>query len=166
MRTRQPLWNPLSVPTFWINHASRLLMRRFDKGLRPLGFSMAYLHVATTIQEHGPLQQKELLRFVHVEQPTMAALLKRMERDRLITRKPDPKDSRAQLIALTARARSLVEEAKGAMKQVVEEALLGISKADQSRLAEMLQLVVRNLADDSSETDFALSELGDQWALE
>lgn len=52
-------------------------MRHFDERLRPLGLSMAYLHVAITIQGHGSLQQKDLLRFVHVEQPTMAALLKR-----------------------------------------------------------------------------------------
>ena len=150
MQTRQVLWDPTSVPTFWINHASRLLMRHFDERLRPLGLSMAYLHVAITIQEHGPLQQTELLRFVHVEQPTMAALLKRMERDRLISRKPDPRDSRAKLVALTSRARTAVANAKDMMTKVVEEALAGVSEPDQRRLVELLQLVIRNLSDDPS----------------
>ena len=158
MRTGQMHWDPTSVPTFWINHASRLLMRHFDERLRPLGLSMAYLHVAIAIQEHGPLQQKDLLRFVHVEQPTMAALLKRMERDRLISRKTDPRDSRAQLVALTSRARSAVAEAKNMMTNVVEEALAGVSEPDQRRLVELLQHVVRNLsADPSDATENTLS---------
>jgi len=106
------------------------------------------LHVAITIQEQGPLQQKDLLRFVHVEQPTMAALLKRMERDRLISRKPDPRDSRAEFVALTARARSAVADAKDMMTKVVEEGLAGVSEPDQRRLVELLQLVIRNLSDD------------------
>jgi MarR family transcriptional regulator for hemolysin len=158
MRNRQVLWDLASVPTFWINQASRVLMRRFDEQLRPLGLSMAYLHVAVTLQEHGPLQQKALLQFVHVEQPTMAALLKRMERDGLVSRKPDPKDSRAQLVGLTARARSALVDAKDMMSKVVEQALAGISGPDRQRLIETLRLVIRNLSDDSSNlTDHAVS---------
>jgi MarR family transcriptional regulator for hemolysin len=151
-------WDLAAVPTFWINQASRLLLRRFDEQLRPIGLSMAYLHVAVTLQEHGPLQQKDLLRFVHVEQPTMAALLNRMERDSLVSRKPDPKDSRAQLVGLTARARSALVDAKNMMNQVVEEALAGVTESDRQRLIGTLRLVIRNLsADPSSLTDHAVS---------
>jgi DNA-binding MarR family transcriptional regulator len=147
MRKRQLLWDPTSVPTFWINHASRLLMRRFDEQLRPLGLSMAYLHVVVTLQEHGPLQQKDLLPFIHVEQPTMAALLKRMERDSLVSRKPNPNDSRAQFVVLTSRARSALVNAKDMMAKVVEDALAGVSEADRQRLTGTLQLIIRNLSD-------------------
>ncbi len=150
MQSRQVPWDPTSVPTFWINHASRLLMRRFDERLRPLGLSMAYLQVAITIEQQGPLAQKDLLRFVHVEQPTMAALLKRMERDRLVSRKPDPKDSRAQLVRLTSRARNALTRAKDMMGTIVQEAMTGVSEPDQGRLVEWLQIVVRNLSDEPS----------------
>jgi len=150
MLNRQVHWDLASVPTFWINHASRLLMRRFDEQLRPLGFSMAYLHVAVTLQEHGPLQQKDLLQFIHVEQPTMAALLKRMERDSLVSRKADPKDSRAQLVVLTARARTALVNARDMTNKVVEEALAGVSEPDRERLIGTLRLVIRNLSDGPS----------------
>src|SRR6185369_1764420 len=134
MESRQAPWDPTSVPTFWINHASRLLMRRFDERLRPFGFSMAYLQVAFTLKEHGPLQQKDLLSFIHVEQPTMAALLKRMEKARLVSRKRDPKDARAQLVALTSLADSALNKARDAMTDVVEEVLLGVSIHDRAEL--------------------------------
>lgn len=159
MHNRQAPWDPAAVPTFWVNHASRLLMRRFDERLRPLGFSMAYLHVAFTLKEHGPLQQKDLLGFIHVEQPTMAALLKRMEAARLISRKRDPKDARAQLVTLTSRAMSVLVDARDAMTQVVEQALLGIAEHDRANLVRVLQVVVENLSDDAAElTDRTLTE--------
>jgi DNA-binding MarR family transcriptional regulator len=88
----------------------------------------------------------------------MAALLKRMERDRLISRKPDPSDSRAQLVALTSRARSAVANAKETMTKVVDEALAGVSEPDQRRLVELLQIIVRNLSDDPSNlTDYTVT---------
>src|SRR3954467_12220457 len=100
-----PRWNPESSPTFWINHASRLLMRRFEQRLRPLDFGMAYLPVVVALQENGALLQKQLAQHAHVEQPTMAALLARMERDGLISREPHPSDKRASQISLSAKAK-------------------------------------------------------------
>src|ERR1700679_2036033 len=97
-KRQQQKWDPTQSPTFWINHASRGIMRRFEERLRPLGFGMAYLRVAMALREHGPLQQKALLEHAAIEQPTMTALLKRMERDGLIKRTPDPDDARAHLV--------------------------------------------------------------------
>ncbi len=93
-------WDPESTPTLWINHASRLLMRHFEERLRPLDFGMAYLPVAIALEENGALPQRQLAEHAHVEQPTMAALLVRMERDGLISREPHPSDKRSSLISL------------------------------------------------------------------
>jgi MarR family transcriptional regulator for hemolysin len=124
-------------------------MRRFEERLRPLGFGMAYLPVAIALEERGPLQQKDLLRYARIEQPTMAALLARMERDRLIARKSDPTDARARLVALTPRAKSVLASVKEAMTAVVEEAMVGISEADRNVLVMSLQLVVHNLTEET-----------------
>src|SRR5271170_1592825 len=94
-----PRWDPESAPSFWINHASRLLMRHFEQRLRPLDFGMAYLPVVVALQENGSLLQKELAERAHVEQPTMAALLTRMESDGLIAREAHPSDKRASQVS-------------------------------------------------------------------
>ena len=125
-------------------------MRRFDDRLRPLGFSMAYLRVAVALEEHGALQQSHLLEHVAIEQPTMAALLTRMERDRLLVRKSDPNDARARLVSLTPRGATVLTRAKKLMLDVVEEAMRGVSKDDRERLVRTLQVVVQNLDEDSS----------------
>jgi len=146
-RGQPPVPARTSAPTFWINHASRLVLRRFDDRLRPLGFSMPYIRVAVALEEHGPLQQKDLLEFVAIEQPTMTALLTRMERDRLLVRRPDPTDARARLVSLTSRGSTVLTKAREVMLDVVEETMAGVSKEDQERLIRTLQIVVRNLSD-------------------
>src|SRR5690349_1750469 len=101
MKVERPAWNPAASPTFWINHASRMLMREFEQRLRPLDFGMAYLPVAVALEGGAALPQKDLAERARVEQPTMAALLTRMARDGLISRAPHPTDKRAALISLT-----------------------------------------------------------------
>jgi MarR family transcriptional regulator for hemolysin len=126
-------------------------MRRFEERLRPFGFGMASLQVVFALSREGALQQKDLLEFIHVEQPTMAALLGRMERDQLITRTPDPKDPRAQLIALTPRAKKARIGAKAAMQDVVEEAMAGVTESDRENLIRILQVVIVNLSGERAE---------------
>jgi MarR family transcriptional regulator for hemolysin len=148
-----PDFDPTSAPTFWINHASRLLLRLFEDRLRPLGFSMAYLRVALALEKHGPLQQKELLEHVAIEQPTMTALLARMERDRLLVRRPDPTDARARQVSLTGRGTAALTKVKEAMPEVAEEALLGVGQEDREGLVRTLQLVVKNLTERGERSD-------------
>jgi DNA-binding MarR family transcriptional regulator len=136
-------WDPSAAPTFWINHASRQIMRRFEQDLRPLGFGMAYVHVLGALEE-GPQQQKE---HAHVEQPTMAALLTRMERDGLIAREPHPTDKRASLITLTARAKSRLPAARERLRDGADAALSGLSEREQATLLALLQRIAKNLAD-------------------
>ncbi|WP_437518154.1 MarR family winged helix-turn-helix transcriptional regulator [Sorangium sp. So ce1099] len=142
-----PAWAPESAPTFWINHASRSLMRHFEEQLRPLGFGMAYLPVIIALEENGPLLQRDLLERARVEQPTMAALLARMERDGLIVRVPDPTDGRARQVSLTAKAKARLLAVKRAMQQVVERAMAGVSEAEGAALIATLRRVVENLND-------------------
>jgi DNA-binding MarR family transcriptional regulator len=142
---RTPRWDPASTPTFWINHASRLLMRRFEQRLRPLDFGMAYLPVVIALEENGPLLQKHLAEQAHVEQPTMAALLTRMERDGLISREPHPSDKRASQISLSAKAKTRLPSAKARLGEVAEQATAGFTERERATFIALLRRVVNNL---------------------
>ena len=142
---RVPRWDPESAPTFWINHASRLIIRRFEELLRPLDFGMAYLPVVVALEENGALLQKQLADRARVEQPTMAALLVRMERDGLISREPHSTDKRASTISLSAKAKARLPSAKKQLGEVVEKALAGFSKGERVTLIALLRRVVNNL---------------------
>jgi len=142
-----PVWDPESTPTFWINHASRLLMRHFERDLRPLDFGMAYLPVLVPLEEEGSLLQRELAERAHVEQPTMAALLARMERDGLIARRRHPTDKRASEVSLSTKARTRLPQAKTKLAAVVARALSGLTRQECATLISLLRRVVENLSE-------------------
>lgn len=148
MHVKARPWQPASYASFWINHASRLLMRHFEAKLRPLGFGMAYLPVTMALAAKGALQQKDLAAEAHVEQPTMAALLGRMERDGLIAREPHPDDRRATRITLTAKAKRALPVAREALGEVADRVTAGFTEAERTTFLALLQRAVENLEDE------------------
>jgi MarR family transcriptional regulator for hemolysin len=138
-------WNPSSYPTYWINHASRLLMRHFEQRLRPLGLGMAYLPVAVALAKDGPMAQKDLTQLAHVEQPTMAALLARMQRDGMIVRETDARDKRSSRLSLSRKGKARLPEARAGLQEIAGDALKGFSAEEKSMLLSLLHRVVANL---------------------
>ena len=145
-------FEPQVFATYWINYVSRHVQKRFEKAVRPLGFGFAYVGVATELERSGPLLQRDLALQYGVEQPTMAALLTRMERDGLVSRKPHPEDKRASLISLTAKGKSKLPHVKQKLVEEAQTATAGLSKADAEMLVSLLKRVAKNLDDDESVT--------------
>jgi MarR family transcriptional regulator, transcriptional regulator for hemolysin len=137
-------YDPEQFATYWINYASRQVQKRFEKCLRPLGFGLAYVGIATELEKAGPLLQKDLAKYYEVEQPTMAALLTRMERDGVVSRKPHPEDKRASLISLTAKGRARLPEVKQKLVEEARQITDGLSNAEAKMLISLLKRVARN----------------------
>jgi len=148
MKKPPPPWDPAAQPTFWINQVSRLLLRDFEARLRPLGFGMAYLPVVTALEEHGPLLQKQLVDIIGVEQPTMAALLARMERDGVVVRTPHPSDRRSSQFDLRPTARERIPEAKRVLGEIAERALGELDPGERAVLLKALRRMARNLGEE------------------
>lgn len=150
MKNASAPWAPELVPTFWINHASRLIMRQFEEELRPLGFGFAYIRVVIALAESGPMVQKDLVARAHVEQPTMTALLARMERDHIVLRVADSADKRANRISLTAEGKRKLPAVRSALQSVIERALAGLQAEERLMLIHLLERVVKNLSQRSA----------------
>ncbi len=146
-------WELFSTPAHFINRAARLFARVGEGRLRALGFGVGQLPVLAMLKGGATLPQKELARLAHIEQPSMAQTLARMERDGMIRRAPDPADGRSTLISLTAQAESRLPAARRVLFQGNDEALRGFDQAEIATLTALLQRVVTNLeaaAEDSS----------------
>ena len=86
----------LSTPGHLISLAARGFARLSEARLKPLGFGVGHLPVLVALQDGRASTQRDLARFAKIEQPPMAQMLARMERDGLIQRTPDPADGRMQ----------------------------------------------------------------------
>ena len=142
---------PEPMVCYWINRASRLLIREGDARLRPYGLAMSYLPVLGALADGRPHSQKELAQSAGVEQPSMAQTLGRMERDELIAREPNPNDGRAAIVSLTRRSRGRFPKAMASLREGNREAMAVLSEDEQETLCALLERVVRHLEDRARE---------------
>lgn len=140
-------WQPWAMPALLITTAARLLARIADARFRDIGISVSQLPVLVALKDGASLPQKELTRLAGVEQPSMAQLLARMERDGIIRRKPDPADRRSSLISLTARTMKLIDPARAIMAQGNRDALAGFDDHEVQQLVGLLRRVIANVSD-------------------
>lgn len=145
IRARTVEWDPPSSVGYWINQTSRKLLKRHEARLRPSGFGMSHLPVLLALERAGTLSQKELAQVARVEQPTMAEMLARLERDGMIQRELNPHDRRGSLVSLTERSRERLPLAKAALTEGERELTEGLSLAETAQLLELLQRVRQNL---------------------
>lgn len=135
-------------PAALINSASRALTRLNDRKLKQLGLTYGQLPVLVALSAGDRLSQKELARLARIEQPSMAQLLSRMERDGLITRTPDPADGRASLISLTSQAKATLPLARAALEDTNDQALDGFGGKEVETLRKLLSRFLANLETD------------------
>ena len=81
------------TPGHLINRIARVSSRWADERFQTLGFAVAQMPVLIALSNGNAMTQKELAERAEIEQPTMAQLLARMERDGLIRRSANPTSS-------------------------------------------------------------------------
>jgi MarR family transcriptional regulator for hemolysin len=128
---------------YLMHWGGRLLRRLIDRRLKQLGLSSAHLPVINALAAEEPLSQKALAEIAQIEQPTMAAMLARMERDRIVERRADPGDRRSSLFSLTPATRKKIPALRRAAEQVNEEALRGLLPDQRRRFRTQLEIMVR-----------------------
>lgn len=133
--------NPLKL----LGRVARGFTRIVDGGLRELGLAAGQLPVLVSLKKSKALSQAELARIAQVEQPSMAQLLARMERDGLVERVDDPEDKRSRLISLTPLAAKRLPKAKLLMDAHVEKALADFSPEEVEQLTALLLRVDANV---------------------
>lgn len=135
----------LSTPGHLISLAARAFERLSELRLKPLGFGVGYLPVLVAIKDGKAQSQRDLARFAKVEQPSMAQMLARMERDGLIRRTPDPADGRSSRIALTETALARLPEACAVLFQGNREVLSDFTDEDAAQFIVLLTRLIINL---------------------
>ena len=133
------------MPGHLINRAARQLQRIGDERYLRLGLAIAQVPVLRDLKDGNAKSQIELARLANVEQPTMAQLLGRMERDGLIRRSSNPRDKRSSLVRLTAKARTKLPEAMAVLLEGNTIALKGFSEREIASFTQLLARVNANL---------------------
>ena len=95
-----------------------------------------------------------------IEQPTMAQMLARMERDGLIRREGDPNDRRSSVISLTKQARAKVPAGRAVLRQGNVEMTKGLTAREVETLLSLLRRVLANVEEMEQATQGAPPHAG------
>jgi len=105
--------------------------------------SPAYGSVLVPLFEEDGLRMGELARRARLSKQAMTELVRRLEHDGLVERRPDPSDGRASVVFLTERSR--------AFQPVAARTLADLDRLARERLddegAEALRAALRKLVD-------------------
>ena len=135
----------LSTPGHLISLAARGFARLSEARLKPLGFGLGHLPVLVALRTDRADTQRDLARFAQIQQPPMAQMLTRMERDGLIRRTPDADDKRSSRIALTDLALARLPVAVATLFQGNRDALAGFTDEEVSQFVALLYRLIANL---------------------
>jgi DNA-binding MarR family transcriptional regulator len=91
--------------------AARVLARRFDEALRPLGLTNGQYSLLMSLNRPEPPTIGEVAALLATDRTTLTAALKPLERRRLLRSAPDAADRRSRRLWLTARGRALLARA-------------------------------------------------------
>ena len=133
---------------FLISRIKQVGTRIFDRMLADSGidsFNGAQGRILYVLWQNDEISISSLSAQTSLANTTLTAMLDRMENMGLIVRKPDPKDRRNRLIALTEKAKSLQVDYNRISEQMNEIYYSGFAEAEIMQFELYLQRILNNL---------------------
>lgn len=131
---------------FLLYDTARLMRRDFDRRAKVLGLTRAQWSVLAHLARNEGSNQAAIADVLDVEPITLVRLLDRLEESAWIERRVDPKDRRARLIYLTAKARPILAEMQILGGETRDLMLAGLTESERETLYRQLTRMRANLA--------------------
>jgi len=94
-----------------VQRAARALARRFDEALRPLGLTNGQFSLMMSLNRPEPAPMGPVATLLAIDQTTLTAALKPLERRGWVNIVPNPRDRRARLLTLTPSGKAMLAAA-------------------------------------------------------
>ncbi|TYL46538.1 MarR family winged helix-turn-helix transcriptional regulator [Marinomonas sp. IMCC 4694] len=133
---------------FLLTDIIRLMRREYSKS--DLGMTPMQARALVYVSHSEGIRQVALADMLDIQPITLARLIDQLAADRLVERRPDPKDRRAYGLYLTDAARPLLDKIDKEVDRVRKIALQNLTDEQANRMLEALQLMHSNLSHSSS----------------
>ena len=130
---------------FWrLDHALQKTSKRMEG---TLGVTAPQRLVIRIVGRFPGIPAGELAALLHVHPSTLTGILQRLERQKRVRRRVDPRDARRSLLSLTEDGRSFDNAAAGTVEDAVERALRRTTPKRIRAAREVLGAVTDSLTD-------------------
>lgn len=145
-----------------IKNIDHSLARKANESLSDDDITFSQLRFIAYINETEgkKASMKEMERYYNVTQPTVAGIMKRLERKGLVMMTTDPKDRRAKAVYLTDAGYEILERQEK-FRQGIQEILLSpLSPQERELFMDMLERIWENIKDDADTHDIVIMGTG------
>jgi DNA-binding MarR family transcriptional regulator len=125
--------------SYLIYRVERRLRVRLDEAVRQHGVTTTEYVTLSVLRRHDAMSCAELARWAFVTPQAMNVLIARLEKRRLVRRRPDPNHARVRRASVTTRGLEVLERCDRAMDTIEADMLRDVPP-------EALELVGRTLA--------------------
>lgn len=132
---------------YLVTDVARLFRRRFEDHAKRHDLTLTQWKVIAHLRLQPDITQVALAGCVDSDPMTMSGVLDRLEKRGLISREPDPTDSRAKLARLTEEGDRVYTTAKAVGTQMQDAALAGLTESQKADLIAALEQIRTNLND-------------------
>jgi DNA-binding MarR family transcriptional regulator len=122
-----------------LKHAQLRLSDLTGPALAPFGINGRQCAVLIAIDEQAPSSQHDIAQRMGVDRTTMVTLVDELEGKGLVERRPDPRDRRKNVVALTEAGRATVQGATRAADEAERRFLAPLSADEAATFRAMLR---------------------------
>lgn len=127
---------------FNLRRASRIVTRRYEDALKPLGLTSFQFTALTALSNHPAIPHSAMAEAFGMSNSTITRNLKPMEAKGLVTVTSSTKDARVKLASITPDGRGLLRKALPLWQKAQDETLKDLSAPEWAKLKQ----AIRNLA--------------------
>ena len=124
--------------TVLIARIARVVRRRFEQALSPLGLRQRHVVALSYLRGHGPTAQQMLAERLCMDASSTVCLLNELEDEDLVVRRRDRADRRRGVIQLSPKGELALREVDRALQAVEEELLTGLDCGERALLHGLL----------------------------
>ena len=126
---------------------SYLIRKRFNKEVENLGFTHSQWRALVHLSENENCRQVDLAEILEVKPITLAKQIDLLEASGLVMRKKDKEDRRAYRLALTAKAKPVMNKLCEIASSVEKQVLNGLTVAEEASLIQLLEAIKNNMTE-------------------
>jgi DNA-binding MarR family transcriptional regulator len=132
---------------YLVNSVARLSLADLKHRLEALNIKPGQIPLIVWLLEEDGLTQSDLCRKANIEQPSVAEMLRKMEKDGVITRVRDSRDRRKFRIYLAPEIRRQAAQIYRCAHQSNDRAVAGLSAREIAAFVATLRRIIDNLRD-------------------
>lgn len=121
---------------------SRAMKENMSYSSDLIHLSLLQLQALLFLHKSKNAQMRDVAQHFRIEMPTATDLITKLAKQKLVTRKPDPKDKRLVRLTLTTYGKTLLNEAMEHRSKKISQLLSYLSEEEKEKLLAILSVLI------------------------